>query len=80
MAPEVVETLMWQGVPEEQRQAFFAMVWEQLPVKRMGSLEDMQTQFFISCRTASSRGQYSLWMEDINSFNSMDINSTGSSS
>jgi NAD(P)-dependent dehydrogenase (short-subunit alcohol dehydrogenase family) len=41
MAPGVVATLMWQGVPEEQRQAFFATVSEQLPVKRMGSLEDM---------------------------------------
>jgi NAD(P)-dependent dehydrogenase (short-subunit alcohol dehydrogenase family) len=41
MAPGVVATLMWQGVPEDQRQAFFASVSEQLPVKRMGSLEDM---------------------------------------
>ncbi|KAM3113988.1 SDR family oxidoreductase [Phormidesmis sp. 146-33] len=41
MAPGVVETLMWQGVPEEQREAFFATVREQLPVKRMGSSEDM---------------------------------------
>ena len=41
MAPGVVETLMWQSVPEQQRQAFFATVSEQLPVKRMGSLTDM---------------------------------------
>lgn len=41
MAPGVVETLMWQGVPEEQRQDFFATVSKQLPVGRIGSLEDM---------------------------------------
>jgi NAD(P)-dependent dehydrogenase (short-subunit alcohol dehydrogenase family) len=41
MAPGVVETLMWQGVPEQQRQEFFATVREQLPIKRMGSLTDM---------------------------------------
>lgn len=41
MAPGVVETLIWKGVPEEQRQLFFARLREQLPVKRMGSLEDM---------------------------------------
>jgi NAD(P)-dependent dehydrogenase (short-subunit alcohol dehydrogenase family) len=41
MAPGVVETLMWEGVPEQQRKAFFATVSERLPVKRMGSLADM---------------------------------------
>jgi NAD(P)-dependent dehydrogenase (short-subunit alcohol dehydrogenase family) len=41
MAPGVVETLMWEGVPAQQRQAFFATISEQLPVKRMGTLEDM---------------------------------------
>jgi NAD(P)-dependent dehydrogenase (short-subunit alcohol dehydrogenase family) len=41
MAPGVVETLMWEGVPEQQRQAFFATIREQLPVKRMGTLTDM---------------------------------------
>ena len=41
MAPGVVETLMWQGVPEQQRQTFFATIRDQLPVKRMGSLTDM---------------------------------------
>lgn len=41
MAPGVVETPMWQGVPEEQRRAFFATVSEQLPVGRIGSLKDM---------------------------------------
>jgi NAD(P)-dependent dehydrogenase (short-subunit alcohol dehydrogenase family) len=41
MAPGVVETPMWQGVPEESRQAFFATVSKQLPVGRIGSLQDM---------------------------------------
>ncbi|MGV0028806.1 SDR family oxidoreductase [Phormidesmis priestleyi] len=41
MAPGVVDTQMWQGVPEEQRKAFFATVSEQLPVGRIGSLKDM---------------------------------------
>jgi NAD(P)-dependent dehydrogenase (short-subunit alcohol dehydrogenase family) len=41
MAPGVVETLMWEGVPETERKAFFATISERLPVKRMGSLTDM---------------------------------------
>ena len=41
IAPGVVETPMWQSVPEEQRKAFFTKVSEQLPVGRIGSLEDM---------------------------------------
>jgi NAD(P)-dependent dehydrogenase (short-subunit alcohol dehydrogenase family) len=41
IAPGVVETQMWQGVPEEQRKAFFAAVSEQLPVRRIGPLKDM---------------------------------------
>ena len=41
IAPGVVDTLMWQGVPETQRKAFFTKISEQLPVGRMGSLEDM---------------------------------------
>lgn len=41
VATGVVETPMWQGVPEEQRRAFFATVSEQLPVGRIGSLKDM---------------------------------------
>jgi len=41
MAPGVVETPMWQGLPEERRRAFFATVSEQLPVGRIGSLKDM---------------------------------------
>lgn len=41
MAPGVVETPMWQGVPEERRRTFFATVSEQLSVGRIGSLRDM---------------------------------------
>lgn len=41
MAPSVVETPMWQGVPEKQRTAFFATLGEQLPVGKIGSLQDM---------------------------------------
>lgn len=41
MAPGVVETPMWQGVPEERRKAFFAALSEQLPVGKLGSLKDM---------------------------------------
>ena len=41
IAPGVVETQMWQGVPAEQRNAFFAKISKQLPVGRIGSLEDM---------------------------------------
>lgn len=41
IAPGVVETPMWQGVPEEQRKAFLATVSEQLPVGRIGSPADM---------------------------------------
>ena len=41
IAPGVFDTLMWQGVPEAQRKAFFTKISEQLPVGRIGSLEDM---------------------------------------
>jgi NAD(P)-dependent dehydrogenase (short-subunit alcohol dehydrogenase family) len=41
MAPSVVETPMWQGVPEEHRKAFLTTVSEQLPVGRIGSPADM---------------------------------------
>lgn len=41
VAPGVVETPMWQGVPEAQRKAFFTTVSKQLPVGRIGSLADM---------------------------------------
>ena len=41
MAPGVVETQMWQGVPQDNRTAFFATVSQQLPVGRIGSLKDM---------------------------------------
>jgi NAD(P)-dependent dehydrogenase (short-subunit alcohol dehydrogenase family) len=41
MAPGVVETLMWESVPEAERKAFFATIGERLPVKRMGTLTEM---------------------------------------
>lgn len=55
--PGVVETNLWDGMPEEDRKQFYQSVGNSLPVKRVGQPEDIGQTFVFLMKQSFATGQ-----------------------
>jgi NAD(P)-dependent dehydrogenase (short-subunit alcohol dehydrogenase family) len=57
VAPGIVRTPIWNRLPEEQREAYFATRATTLPVGKVGDPEDIAEAFLFLMRNAFTTGQ-----------------------
>jgi NAD(P)-dependent dehydrogenase (short-subunit alcohol dehydrogenase family) len=55
--PGVVESNLWDGIPEDDRKKFYQSVAASLPVKRVGQPEDIGQTFVFLMKQSFATGQ-----------------------